>query len=260
MKRIRIGHDWELGIHESVVVEFEDQQTVVRRISVDQWVAYSRFCPHQNADLLEAEIFDNTLRCPWHGLQFQLGSGNCLTNQCTPLTIFPLAIENGEVFIYPPVKTVAEQQVYLGRYGWDCRIGLFNNDLDYDLETGVEYAAQTGRGLECVSILSQNKPKENSTITGRIVRSFSALHPPQVRDNNNELTEDNPEADIATQLQAELNEIAEGHQLIHVEFLLDGNVIAHLVGAPSHALGPLAAKASLTLQLQVSFEFAKFSE
>ena len=260
MKRLRIGHDWELGIHESVVVEFEEQQVVVRRLAVDQWVAYSRHCPHQNADLLEAEIFDNTLRCPWHGLQFQLESGNCLTNQCTPLMIFPLAIANGEVFIYPPGKAISKKQVYMGRYGWDSRIGLFSNDLEFDLDAGVEYAAQTARGLECVSILSRTNPKEDSIITGRIVRDLSALDHPQPTVNNNEFAKDNLAPDIATLLQDELNEIAEGHQLIHVEFLLDGNAIAHLVGAPSRALGPLAAKVSQKLKLQVSFEFAKFGE
>ena len=265
MKRLRIGHDWELGINDAVVVEFEHQEVVVRRSSIDHWVAYSRHCPHQNADLIEAEIIGETLRCPWHGLQFQLGSGNCLTNQCTPLTTFPLKIENGEVFIYPQEQPTREKQFYLARYGWDSRIGLFSNDLESNLDNGVDYVGQTGRGMERVTILSQTKTKESSFIAGRIVRILSDKDHSQHNIKLRNLTQGNSvpansDQDVANLLQEELDRIAEGHQVIHVEFLLDGNVIAHLLGAPSRRLGPLASKASQALMQQVTFEFAKFTE
>jgi len=265
MNRLRIGHVWEIGINESVAVEFDGQQVVVRRLAADQWVAYSRHCPHQNADLQNAEIIDGKLRCPWHGLRFQLESGICLSNQCAPLTVFSPTIENGEVFIYPRGNLPVEVQIYLARYGWDSRIGLFRNDLGFDLGTGADCVAETERGLENVSILSRTTTKANSIITGRIVRVLSEPNDPRKVFKHCGSASDNVDQDdtvpyAVNLLQEQLNEIKEGHQVIHVEFLLDGNVIAHLLGPPSRSLGPLAAEMSRLLGRQVSFEFAKFTE
>ena len=244
MKRLRIGHDWEIGFNEQRLIEFDGEEIIVRRTSDNDWIAHSRYCPHQNADLKDSQIFGNVLRCPWHGLQFDLASGQNLTNQCSPLSVFDVVIEKGEVYIYalhPPSR----RQIYLGRYGWDLRVGTFTSDLDEQLSVNQDYVAQTNRGAERVTILALSKNSERSLVTGRILRNISG--------------EQRFDASIVpktlTYLESAIGRLETGIQLIHVEKLLDGNLVAYLLGEPTRALGPLAAIASRDLERQIWFEF-----
>jgi len=60
-------------------------------------------CPHQNAPLERASINDNTLRCPRHGIMFDLDSGKPLNGaSCSPLRRVPLIYEGNTVGIEAP--------------------------------------------------------------------------------------------------------------------------------------------------------------
>jgi nitrite reductase/ring-hydroxylating ferredoxin subunit len=41
-------------------------------------IAHSTICPHLLGPLLDCDLTDGRLTCPWHGYQFALGSGECL--------------------------------------------------------------------------------------------------------------------------------------------------------------------------------------
>lgn len=51
-------------------------------------------CPHQQAPLLQASISNGQLRCPRHGMVFDLLSGRPVTaNGCAALTFLPLVYD-----------------------------------------------------------------------------------------------------------------------------------------------------------------------
>lgn len=59
-------------------------------------------CKHQGALLLtdlRGRLEAERLTCPRHGWQYDISSGECLTNDTAPLKQFPVEIRDGEVFI-----------------------------------------------------------------------------------------------------------------------------------------------------------------
>ncbi len=57
-------------------------------------------CPHQQKPLGTHCLQINKLRCPWHGLEYNLETGQCLTNQSLRLTKFKLAYEEQFIGVY----------------------------------------------------------------------------------------------------------------------------------------------------------------
>lgn len=57
-------------------------------------------CPHASAPLTHATCSENTLRCPLHGIEFDLTTGRSLSPVCARvLEFFPLIYEGSSVGI-----------------------------------------------------------------------------------------------------------------------------------------------------------------
>lgn len=59
-------------------------------------------CKHQGALLLpnqRGELHGDTLVCPRHGWEYDIVSGNCLSNDSVPLRQFPVDIRDGNLFV-----------------------------------------------------------------------------------------------------------------------------------------------------------------
>ncbi len=46
---------------------------------VGQWVVYPAQCPHQLGSLESAPLVDGVVRCPWHGYEFDVRTGECIS-------------------------------------------------------------------------------------------------------------------------------------------------------------------------------------
>lgn len=56
-------------------------------------------CPHQGAALDKASITAGVLRCPRHGIEFDLASGRALSAPCANLVYLPMAYDADRVGI-----------------------------------------------------------------------------------------------------------------------------------------------------------------
>lgn len=64
--------------------------------------AYRNTCPHQGMPLDDAAIApDGTLTCPFHGLRFDVCSGECHDQPAVQLDPVPLMIHDGHVWVRP---------------------------------------------------------------------------------------------------------------------------------------------------------------
>lgn len=59
-------------------------------------------CPHKHQSLGTNCLVDNIIRCPWHGLEYELNQGKCLQaqNAQLQLTKYHLAYEANFIGIY----------------------------------------------------------------------------------------------------------------------------------------------------------------
>ena len=64
-----------------------DRKTCVARLGEDEFVTFSRRCPHQGADLAMGHVADGRIVCPWHNVPFDPATGRSPCQSLRPLTI-----------------------------------------------------------------------------------------------------------------------------------------------------------------------------
>jgi nitrite reductase/ring-hydroxylating ferredoxin subunit len=71
----------------------------VARLADDRFAAFSRYCPHEGADLSCGFLKDEQLVCPWHNLVFDLGTGASPCKSLPVLRHFPCEVRDGHVIV-----------------------------------------------------------------------------------------------------------------------------------------------------------------
>lgn len=61
--------------------------------------ATENFCPHRGMPLADSHLYGQTVECDWHGWQFDLVSGKCLTKPKCSIETYEVRIEDGWIKI-----------------------------------------------------------------------------------------------------------------------------------------------------------------
>jgi NAD(P)H-dependent nitrite reductase small subunit len=56
-------------------------------------------CPHQGGPLGEGDVKGTLVRCPWHLWQYDVTSGQCLSNPFGHVRSYPVEVADGEVWV-----------------------------------------------------------------------------------------------------------------------------------------------------------------
>jgi nitrite reductase (NADH) small subunit len=62
------------------------------------WFALDNECPHRGGPLAEGELEGCILTCPWHAWQFDLRTGESLTDD-SKVGCYPVKVEGGDVVV-----------------------------------------------------------------------------------------------------------------------------------------------------------------
>ena len=63
-----------------------------------EFYATENFCPHQGAQLAQGTLCNHVIECEWHGWQFDVRSGECLTVS-EKISTYKVVVEDGVVNI-----------------------------------------------------------------------------------------------------------------------------------------------------------------
>ena len=63
-----------------------------------EFYATENFCPHKGAPLAAGKLCDHVIECEWHGWQFDVRTGQCLTVS-EKISTYAVVVENGMVKI-----------------------------------------------------------------------------------------------------------------------------------------------------------------
>ena len=251
MKRMRIGHVYEIGIGEELVVNYEGQSVIIKRIEGTEWLAYGKLCPHMGADLSGAQHKDGLIRCPGHGLLFDTQTGECLSNECKPLSSFAVTIDRSEVFLSrKPSESDAVTTFVLARYGVDGRIGRFELRDFSTPGYGTAIAVRTPRGIERAEVLPSKTCGESARTTG-----VASLSIQKYLINYSDATLNHSE--ISQYIETEIRKFDTELIVLEVETLLCGNLVIHVMGKGKRELGALATRATAKLGREVTFQIAE---
>jgi nitrite reductase/ring-hydroxylating ferredoxin subunit len=114
-----IANPEELSEGDRLVVELEGKEIAVFQIN-NEYHAYLNWCPHQSGPVCEGNLtgthestFDRdslemttewaregeVLNCPWHGWEFNINNGECLSREGIKLPSYPVYEEDGKLMI-----------------------------------------------------------------------------------------------------------------------------------------------------------------
>ncbi len=122
LTRIRVGHADEVPAGTCLQVEVAGRSLGIFRVG-EQFRAVLNHCPHEGAPICQGIVRGTTLPsapgtfrwgreneilvCPWHGWEFALTSGQCLTDR-RRLATFPTEIAaDGSIFVLMRVRPAA---------------------------------------------------------------------------------------------------------------------------------------------------------
>lgn len=114
-----VAEDGTISEGERLIAEIEGKEIAIFNLD-GEYKAYLNWCMHQcgpcaegrltgtkdatfDPETLEYEVewvkHGEILACPWHGWEYDIGSGQCLSKEDAFLPEFPVSVENGEVVV-----------------------------------------------------------------------------------------------------------------------------------------------------------------
>jgi len=108
----------EVGDGERILVQVEGRDICVFNVD-DEYHAYTNWCPHQAGPVCEGPVSGTTeasydretytttkwvregeiLACPWHGWEFDLTNGHCLSHRDVAIPSHPVHVEDGKLVV-----------------------------------------------------------------------------------------------------------------------------------------------------------------
>ena len=83
----------------SRVVDAGELQIAVFRTAADMVFAIKNACPHKGGPLSEGIVHGTSVTCPLHNWKIDLASGEALGPDEGCSNVFPVKLENGQVFV-----------------------------------------------------------------------------------------------------------------------------------------------------------------
>ncbi len=236
------------------LLDWQGERIAIFRTADDQWFAIDNHCTHRGGPVAAGEWEGKCLTCPWHGRQFDLSSGQPLTDGLAAIRTFPVRIRDDRVEVElitstssPPVDGIHR---YLVRYGCTAQIGVFGTIHIADAQRGERVVLQTTRGSELGEILQTSRDSElPARPTGELLRRAGEQDEARGRAHREQA-----HASLS-EIQNLLVERGVMVQLIDAERLLDGeSLVYYYLGPSSTGLGPLAVELGERLQQRVRFQ------
>lgn len=114
-----VADESDLGDGDRVIADIEGREIAVFNLD-GEFVAYLNWCLHQSGPCCEGTITGTMeatwnreeltqslsytregeiLNCPWHGWEYDLTTGECLSRKDVTLPQYPVRIEDGQVIV-----------------------------------------------------------------------------------------------------------------------------------------------------------------
>ena len=98
MNFVKVANKSELASGSSKQVEVNGNDIALFNVN-GNFYALDDTCPHRGGSLSEGFVETGVLSCPWHGWQFQLETGECLTDSRVCQTKYTVKIEGDNILI-----------------------------------------------------------------------------------------------------------------------------------------------------------------
>ena len=114
---IKVGAARDFAPDGGATIKYGGVQIAVYNFSSrSEWYASQQMCPHKKAFVLSRGILGDAggtpkIACPLHKKTFSLESGASLSGEAYGLQVFPVKVENGEVYLHLPPAAALERSL-----------------------------------------------------------------------------------------------------------------------------------------------------
>lgn len=88
----------ELGPGQGRTVDVNGQSVAVFNVG-GQFFAIHNTCLHRGGPLGEGTLEGNVVTCPWHGWEYDVATGQCVTNPNAKLSCFKVAVQGTDLLV-----------------------------------------------------------------------------------------------------------------------------------------------------------------
>lgn len=106
LQEVRVAAAAEIPDGERKIVQIEDLSIGVFHHK-GQWYALHNSCVHRGGPVATGSLTDDTLVCPWHGLPYNVTTGQCLLDPSARLDSYAVVVSDGQVYLRIPVAEPA---------------------------------------------------------------------------------------------------------------------------------------------------------
>ena len=99
MDRYEITPSAEVEAGKARLVQVAGLELGIFRVG-SEYRAYRNVCPHAAAPIAGGRVTGAILRCPWHGWEFDLRTGELLGNPACQLQGYPVEVEGDRLFVW----------------------------------------------------------------------------------------------------------------------------------------------------------------
>jgi 3-phenylpropionate/trans-cinnamate dioxygenase ferredoxin subunit len=246
--------DWQPLEEGARIVRVIEGKSVLFLKDHGETIAIENRCPHRGAPLSGASLRDGSLNCPWHGLRFNLKTGECTTNPAMNLQRYGFNEQDGNAVITFLDENDLKHGIRtaLIRYGATGQVGWFGTIHPIAIHRAAQLIVESALGIQLGEVLLDDEAARNqaplqSELSGEIVRAASEEDLRRHAASN---------AFAAKSFETIRNRIEPlGYSLVEAEATLDEQVVVGwLLSTPDAALGPVATEIAKELSIkQVRF-------
>lgn len=95
---VKVAAQSEIAPGSAKKVEVNGKEIALFNIG-GKFCAIADTCPHRGGPLSEGTVEDNVVTCPWHGWQYDVTSGACLTNPAVTQAKYDVKAEAGDLYV-----------------------------------------------------------------------------------------------------------------------------------------------------------------
>lgn len=92
----------DLPVGQGTLVESQGTAVAVFNAGGGRFYACGAICPHEDGPLAEGWLEGDAVVCPWHGFDFELGTGRCQVDERLTIPVYPTRVADGAVEVDLP--------------------------------------------------------------------------------------------------------------------------------------------------------------
>ena len=104
MAFVKVANTADIPVGQGSLVEAQGLAVAVFNAGAGRFHATSPLCPHEGGPLAEGWIEGEAVVCPWHGFDFDLGTGRCRVDADLAIGVYPVRVRNGAVEVDLPAE------------------------------------------------------------------------------------------------------------------------------------------------------------